>query len=233
MTASTSTSFDLGRDGIIRLAYQLVGSVAAGTDPDPNQIALASDLLNVTLKALENEGIYLSKLERTTTTLVTGQAQYTTASDTLDIDGGTPYVTDANGNDFPLTMIPRAQYMALVDKEMQSQPTMMYVEKASTVSFFLYPTPDSTNYVSVTYPRTKIMTDMDTGAVTTGLPSRYLKTVAFMLAADLAFHHGLLEKQAALERKSLAEKQLARGDDTERGNLRFVPDYGRKFGSRW
>lgn len=233
MTTSSTTAFDLTRDGIIRVAYQRIGIVAGGQDPDASQIAMATDFLSLILRDLENEGVILAKLERTTTTLVTGQAQYTTASDTLDIDGGNPYITDLNGKDLPLTIIQRAEYMRQNDKTIQAQPTMMYIEKTATsVSFFLYPTPDS-SWSSVTYPRLKQMTDMDSGDVTTGLWPKYLNYITLQLAADLCPHHGKIALQAGLERKASEAKERARGDDTEHGNVRFVPDYGYRGFSRW
>jgi hypothetical protein len=209
-----------------------VGVVQAGQDPDANQLALGSDLLNMALKALQNEGIMLSKLERTTTTLVAGQAQYATDASTLDIDGGTPYVTNSLGVDIPLVMISRAQYMELTLKSVQSQPTQMYVEKGTSVSFFLYPIPDG-NWVSVTYPRIKLLTDMDSGGVTTGLPSKYLDTVTLLVASRLAFHHGLLDKQRALKAEFEEAKARAINDDTERGNVKFVPSYGLRSFTRY
>lgn len=224
-----STNFNLSRTGIVRNAYQLCGVVPAGEDPDANQLSMGSDLLNLVLKALQDEGIILSTLERTTTTLVASQAQYTCASDTLDIDGQTPYVTNSSGIDLPLLMYSRGQYMELSNKTTTaSQPTIMYVEKAQTVSFFLYPVPDS-QWVSVTYPRITLLSDLSSASGTTGLPSRYLQTIVKLLAADLALHHGKLQIQGVLREEAEIAKNRVVNDDTERGNLRFSVDYG----SRW
>lgn len=223
-----STSFDLSRTGILRLAYQFVGIVPAGQDPDTNQLQMGSDVLNVVIKSWENKGIYLTHVERTTTALVAGQAQYTMAANTLDIDDRTPYVSDGNGVDQPITMIPRQQYMAITDKTTQSQPTLMYVEKATTVSFFLYPVPDGT-WPTITYPRVLLLSDMDSASSTTGLPSKYLRALALDVATLLAFHTGFLDRQAALEERARAAISEATNDDTERGNIRMRPSYGRRF----
>lgn len=232
MTISTNSSFDLSRDEIIRVAYQYVGVVAAGEDPDAAQIAMGSDVLNIVLKALQNDGIILSKLERTTTTLIAGTAEYATASDTLDIDKDAIYVSNGTGTDIRLRQISRGMYMELTKKDSQGQPSQMYVEKLATVSFFLYPIPDA-NWTSITYPRYRLLSDMDAGDVTSGLPSKYLDTVTMMLAERLALHHGLREKHKDLQVMAERARQKAVNDDTERGDIEFVPRYGIRFGGRW
>lgn len=235
MTTSANASFDLSRDQIIRVAYQLVGVLEAGKRPDANQLEMASDLLNMGLKALQNDGIILRTLEQATTTLVAGTAQYTLASDTLDVDDRSFYVTSGSGvnrTDLRLSQISRGQYMELSLKAIQGQPTQFYVEKTDTVSFYLYPTPDA-NWTSVTYPRVRLLRDMDTGSVTADLPSKYLNYVTYMLAASLALHHGLLPRQQLLAAQAQAEKVRALNDDTERGPVSFRPDYGLRFGRRW
>lgn len=234
MAVSPNASFDMSRDSIIRVAFQLVGVVAAGTQPDANQIAMASDLLNMGLKSLQNDGIILRTIDRTTTTLVGGTAQYTCASDTLDIDDRSVYVTTGTTGttqetDLALRPISRGMYMELSLKAVQGQPTQIYVEKGAAVSFFLYPTPDA-NWTSVTYPRVRLLRDMDTGSVTPDLPSKYLKYVTYMLAADLALHHGLMPKYQALAVTAADEKNRATNDDTERGPIRFVVGGGRRWG---
>lgn len=237
MTTSANAAFDLSRDQIIRTAYQLCGIVSAGTDPDANQIAMASDFLNMGLKSLQNDGIILRTVDRTTTTLVAGTAQYTCANDTLDIDDRSVYVSTGTAGtttntDLVLRPISRGQYMEMSLKAVQGQPTMIYVEKGATVSFFLYPTP-SADWVSLTYPRIRLLRDMDTGTVTADLPSKYLKYVAYMLAADLALHHGLLPRYQMLSTTAAGEKERAVQDDTERGPVRFVVTGGRRFARRW
>lgn len=227
MAASTSTSFDLSRTGIVRLAYQTLQVVPAGEDPDANQLAMGSDFLNVLVKELENEGIYLSHVEQTTIPLVAGQAEYTPASDTLDIDQRTPYVTGQD-TDVPLRLISRGDYMAIPIKTTESQPTMIYVQKASTLTFFLYPVPDS-NWTSITVPRIVMMSDMDSAAVTSGLPSKYLATLYLGLAVKLAPAHGQLSKLQLLTTQYENAKFKALNADTETAPTKFIPDYGNRW----
>lgn len=227
MAASSSTSFDLNRTGIVRLAYQTLQVVPAGEDPSAEQLQMGSDFLNVLVKELENEGIYLSKLEMTTISLTAGTSQYTPASNTLDIDQHTPFVT-GQGVDVPLRMISRGDYMAIPLKTTQGQPTMIYVQKASTLTFFLYPVPDS-NWTSVTVPRIVMLSDMDSASVTSGLPSKYLATLYLGLAVKLAPAHGQLAKVQFLDTQYQNAKSKALNADTEKGNARFIPDYGNRW----
>lgn len=231
MAVSSSTSFDLSRTGIIRTAYQLCGVVPAGEDPDTNQLSMASDFLNMELKALQARGIILRTVTETSVSLVAGQAEYTVADDTLDIDSRTPYVSDGNGNDYPLRVISRGMYDKLTDKGTESQPTMMYIERGTTISFHLYPVPDG-NWPTITIQRVELLADMDSATANTGLQAKYLRAIVFWLAADLAFHHGLLEKQRILKAEYEQAVSEATNDDNERGPIRFAPSYGYRFPRR-
>lgn len=218
-------NFNLTASGIIRTSYQLAGIIPAGSDPDSNQTAMGRDFLNTVLADMQNYGIMLRKLERTTATLSSGVSQYTTASDTLDIDGDQPYVSDGNGTDIPVIMIRRGEYMALTQKSITGQPTMMYVEKADPVSFFLYPTPDST-WVSLVYPRVILLNNLTTGAAETGLQAKYLKSMQYGLAELLSYAHGMVDKAGKFHKVYIETFGQASNDDTERGTLRFIPRYG-------
>lgn len=227
MVASIDTSFDLDRTGILRNAYQKLGVVPAGQDPSSDFLAMGSDSLNVVLKHWENKGVFLSRVERTTQTLTAGTALYTTDSDTLDIQQRTPFITDNSGINTPLDLITRGRYMEITDPTVQGPPTLMMVEKTDRVRFTLYPVPDST-IASITYPRIKLLTDVDSADNTTGLPSKYLRALILEAAIELAPHFG----SATAGVLPLMQQQLsqavseAMNDDTERGNIRLRPRYG-------
>ena len=225
MTASTDTSFDLDRTAILRNAFQKLGVVPAGRDPDSDQLAMGSDLLNVILKSWENKGVFLARVERTTQTLVAGTAQYTTDIDTLDIHQRTPYVTDNFGTDTRVDLITRGRYMEITSKTDSGLPTLMMVEKTDRVRFTLYPVPDST-VASITYPRIKLLSDMDSGANTTGLPSKYLKALIIETALELCPHHDMTAKMGMFRSELNIAIEEATNDDTERGNVRLRPVYG-------
>jgi hypothetical protein len=227
MAASADTSWDLDRTGILRNAFQDLGVVPAGQDPPNDLLAMGSDKLNAVLKSWENKGVFLARVERTTTTLVAGTAEYTTAIDTLDIHQRTPYVTDNSGVDTRVDLITRGRYMEITDKATQGPPTLMMVTKTDRVRFTLYPVPDST-VASITYPRTLLLSDMDSAANTTGLPSKYLRALIAETAIECAPHFGAATASVLplLTAKLAQAVSEAMNDDTERGNIRMRPAYG-------
>lgn len=226
-----STSFDLSRDQVIRNAYQLCGLLPAGSEPSANQTAMATDFLNLVLKDMQNHGIMLRKVTRTTVPLVYGQAQYNLSSNVLDVDQGTPYVTTNDGIDLQLIVISRGMYMALTNKATISQPTQIYIERGNPVSFFLYPTPGA-YWTSVTLPEVVLLDDMSSGSVTTGLQAKYLKAIVFGLAEMIAWAHPpLLQRATAFGANYRSLLDITVNDDDEKGNLRFLPDFGN--GSGW
>ena len=232
MPTSGNYTFDLSTSAIIRVAYQRIGIVSAGQDPDSNQYAMARDMLQVGLTALQTKGIQLRSVLRTTDTLVAGTKQYTAASNVIDIDERTPYVSNASGINLPLIKVSRGQYMALSNPDSQGPPSQIYVEKGETLSYFLYPTPDS-QYTTITYPAIILQPDMTSGADTTGLASRYLDAVTLKLAVMLCDHHGLSERKAQLKADLDQATEEVINDDTERGPIQFRVEPNLKFGRRW
>lgn len=229
MATSTDTSFDLDRAGILRNAFQKLGVVPAGQDPSSDLLAMGSDVLNTILKSWENRGVFLARVERTTTTLVAGTAQYTTDIDTLDIHQRTPYVTDLSGVDTRVDIITRGRYMEITSKADSGLPTLMMVEKTDRVRFTLYPVPDST-VASITYPRIKLLSDLDSGSDNTGLPSKYLKALIIETALELCPHFDMTGKMGMFRGELNIAIEEAANDDTERGNVRLRPSYGITFG---
>lgn len=237
MTISSSYNFTATAQGIIRMGLQLVGVLQAGTEPDAGQMVMGMDFLNIGVKALQNEGIELEVVERTTTILTAGTASYTLAADTIDVDPRGAYVTNASGVDLTMLPMSRAEYMALSQKTTQGQPTQFYVEKgtsANTVTVYLYLVPDST-WNTFTVARIRLLRDATTLDDTLDFPSRYMKTLSYMVGADFALHYGLAEKHEQLRRVyegkdgDGGEKAKAINNDQEHGPVSFRPSYGIRF----
>ncbi len=230
MTISANSSWDLGGDGICTLAYQLV--LGAEVQVSANQLSMGRTLLNMTCKALQNEGVELRTRERYTQTLTAGTAEYSTPSDTLDVLSPGAFVSSSDGVDLPLETRSMADYMALTVKTTQSQPTQMYVERGTVdgdVTITLYPVPDS-NWASITYPRVRLLRDFDAGDVTGDFPTKYIKALTYGVATDIAESAGLAEKVKRMRQAFELEKSRAILDDGEKGPSRFVVDLDR-YGS--
>jgi hypothetical protein len=232
MATSGNYSFDLSTGGIIRVAYQRIGILAAGLDPDSNQYAMGRDMLQVALLALQNKGIQLRSVLQTTETLTAGTAEYTAPANGIDIDEHTVYVSNASGIDLPLIKVSRGQYMALSNKASSAPPSQIYVEKGATLKYFLYPTPDS-QYTTITFPLILLQPDMTSAANTTGLPTNYLETVILKLGVALCDHHGLSERKKQLKEDLGESSSEAVNNDTERGPIQFRVEPGLRFGRRW
>lgn len=232
MSTSGNYTFDLSTAGLIRVSFQRIGIVSAGQEPDSNQFAMGRDFLQMVLLDMQTDGIQLCRVQLTTSSLTPGTTQYTCAANVIDIDERTPFVSNSSNIDLPLVKISRGQYMALSNKTSSAPPSMIYVEKGATVTYFLYPTPDST-YTTITLPLILLQPDMTSAANTTGLPTRYLKTVSDKLCVMLCDHFGLNERKASLKIDATESTDKVNNDDTERGPVRFVPEIGIKFGSRW
>jgi hypothetical protein len=123
--------------------------------------------------------------------------------------------------------------MEITDKTVQGPPTLMMVTKTDRVRFTLYPVPDST-VASITYPRTLLLSDMDSAANTTGLPSKFLKALILETAIELSPHFGSATTaiMPTLQAAFAVAVSEAMNDDTERGNFRMRPAYGLRFGRR-
>ena len=222
-----STSFDLNRTGILRNAYQMAGIVGAGKDPDSDQLAQGGDVLNTQIKALQSQGIILTTVQQTTISLVAGQASYTLSASYLDVDTQKPFVT-GNGINVPLEWWNRGMYMALTVPTTQGQPTSIYIQEGNPLVAYLYPVPDA-NWTTMTLPTIALLPDLNSGADGTTLKAKYLRTLILGCAMDLALSAGLIPRFAALERQYEKAKGIATNDDTERGSIRFIPDWGNSF----
>lgn len=231
MTISANSSFDLNADAIVTLAYQLV--LGFEVNVTANMLSVGRNFLNVGCKALQNEGVELRTRTRYTQTLTAGTATYSAPSDTIDVLSPGAFVSSSNGVDLPIETRSMADYMAIVNKTFQGQPTQVYIERgtvAGTVTLTLYPVPDA-NWTSMTYPQVRLLRDFDTGAVTGDFPTRYIKALTYMTATDIAEASGLPEKASRMRAAFEQEKDRSLLADGEHGPVRFVYD-GPKIG-RW
>lgn len=232
MTISSNYSFTASAQSILRMGLQMVGVLSAGQEPDAAQMTMGMDFLNIGIKGLQVEGIELEAMERFTTPLIAAQASYLLPADTQDIDPRGAYVSNTAGVDLPMLPISAAQYMALSLKTTQSQPTEFYVERgtsAQDITVYLYPVPDG-NWSTMTLRRYRLLRDATALSDNLDFPSIYMKTLAYMVAADFALHYGIPGKADQMRQLYETEKTRVIDNDQERGPVRFMPSYGIRFG---
>jgi hypothetical protein len=222
LTTSANSSFDLQAQQVIKTALQLCQVLNAGLEPDPDQNAMGMTLLDLGLKALQNDGIFLRTVERTTVPFIaiSPQGVITTEPDTLDVES--LYYSDSQHNDVPILLIPRRRYMELSNKDTVGPPSQAYIEKTDgVVTINLHPV-GNVAVISVTYAKVRRFRDVDTAGVTLDIPSKWLRCVTYMLAADFALHYGRIDRADSLRQTYENERDRAMNDETERGESRFV-----------
>lgn len=228
MTISANATFDPQAQAVIATALRLCQVLNAGLEPDADQLAMGMTLLDLGLKALQSDGIFLRTVERITVQAadISDAGVITTDSDTMDVES--LYYSDTSNNDVPILLIPRRKYMELSNKDTIGPPSQAYVEKANgTVTVLLHPISDA-SVVSITYAKVRRFRDVDTAAVTLDIPSRWQRAVTYMLAADFALHYGRMDRADSLRATYDMERNRAMDDETERGESRFV--IGERYG---
>jgi len=222
LTISANSSFDPQAQSVIATALRLCQVLNAAIRPDADQLALGMTLLDLGLKALQNDGIFLRTVDRTTVqaSAISAAGVVATDSDTLDVEN--LYYTDTAGNDVPISFIPRKRYMELSNKATVGPPSQAYIDKSEgAVTINLNPIGDST-VVSLTYAKVRRFRDVDTAGVTLDIPSKWQRAVTYMLAADFALHYGRIDRADSLRATYEGERMRAMNDETERGDVRFV-----------
>lgn len=227
MTVSTSALIDYQRDQLIQLAFQLAGQLGAGKSPTAEDTAMAANFLRLELSSLQAEGIQLQTIERTTLTLVSGTASYTLPSDTVDVKLGpndqAGTIVNSSGTEVLVTIMSRAEYMDLPDKTatVTGRPTRVYIEKQASVTAVFWPVPD-TESVTFRYSRVRLLKDADSGAVTIDLARKWHKYLTYAVAAAVARAKSMqLDSVMALLNEAERLKAICKGDDNQRGKIRF------------
>lgn len=219
MTTSLNSSFDPQATVVIKTALQLCQVLNAALEPDPDQLAMGMTLLDLLLKALQNDGVLQRQLVSTTVQASSIVAGVITAdADTVDIEG--VFYADTAGNNVPVAIVTRRAFTGGVS--VAGAPSMAFVDKSNgAVTINLYPTGDA-SVLSVSYLKVRRVRDVDTAGVTLDIPPLWHRCVVYGLAADFALHYGRVDRADMLRNIYEAEKSRALDNDTERGDSRFV-----------
>lgn len=217
MTTSATSNLEATRGTIIRRSFQLAGMLEASQATEGDDITMAADFLQMDLLSLVSDSTAPTWVTRTTLALVASTAAYT-LPDCLDvvIDGNNAagMHVPSSGAETVVQAMTRADYQAISNKTTTGVPSMVFVERLTTVTATFWPVPAATatfRYSSLRWPR-----DSDTDARTLDLSKRWMKAITYSLAHQLA-----LAKSAPLDRvqylEGLAEryKMRARESDVE------------------
>lgn len=234
MTVSANSLPEISRDQLIQNAYWMSGYMDSGQQASPSDIGMAMQLLRLVLDGLQAEGTVLRTIERTTLTFVSGTSEYALAADTIDVEvannGVAGMIVPSTGaGQSPVMAIRADEWMQISNKTVDaSRPTMVYIEKLATVSAIFYP-PPGTESASFLYRRVRLLRDVDTGAVTPDLPSRWNLALTMGLSALIARAKSLPETRVEkLNQDFEVAKLRVRREDVERGPIRLKLGYNSK-----
>lgn len=224
MTVAATSTFELSRDALIRRSFQIAGLLEASQRPSADDYSLASDLLVMVLHSLQSEGITITQTSRTTQALVASTAEYALAAEVLDVfvDGnniaGTVY--PSTGVETPVRAISRSEYNQIPTKTTSGTPSLVLIERLSTVSLLFWPAPSATmtfRYLKERFPR-----DLDEGTQTLDISRRWLLPLTYMLAHQVAFAKSLpLDRRRELKGEAEELKRAAKNSDVEKGAMQL------------
>jgi hypothetical protein len=215
MATSGSQDFKLDVAELIEEAYELIG-LEMRTGYDARK---ARRSLNIMFQDWTNRGINLWKVVQVSQTMTSGTANY--AMNAYDIDV-LEAVVRRSGIDYSLDRVTREDYLNLPNKAQTGRPTQLYVERTATPSFYVWPTPENSTDVVITY-RVQRIQDADTLTNDVDVPSRFIPAMVSGLAYYMALKNAPDRAQGM---KMIYEEDFARAanEDTERGSLRIRPD---------
>ena len=223
MATSGTTSFNLNIDEIIDEGYERCGlTTNAGYD-----LRSARRSLDLLFAEWGNRGIHLWKVELNENALVSGQAEYSVASDVSDVleafvSSTAAASNDANTQDVSLTKIDRSAYAALPNKLATGQPSQYYVERLTTPKIYLYQAPDLNTYTTLKYYVIKRIEDAGAYTNDADVVFRFLPCMVAGLAYYLAMKNA---PQLVQQNKLIYEDQLKRAldEDGQRASTYITP----------
>lgn len=226
MATSSTSTFDLPRDRMIRRALQLAQVLEASQQPSADDIDLGADLLQIELLELQADGANVIQTTRTTLDLVDGTAEYTLPSDTFDvqIDGnnfaGT--IVASTGTETPLRAISRLDYLSIPDKDVEATPTLVFVERlVDQVKVCFWPVPDDST-LDYRYAQIRLARDSSPGTVTMDASRRWQKALTFALAYQLSITKSADPRtRDELKREAAEARARAMNSDVGKGHIQF------------
>ena len=215
MATSGTTTFDLSIDEIIDEAFN-----RNGIRPNSgNDLKRARRNLNILFSEWGNRGIHMWKVALNEVALVSGQANYSVASNVSDVLEAYISTTGSSGNnsttqDVSISKIDRSAYAALPNKLNTGQPSMYYVDRLTTPVIYLYQAPDAITYTYLKYYSINRIQDVGAYTNTTDTVFRFIPAMISGLAYYLSFQY---DPNRIPLLKQIYEDELLRALDQDGG----------------
>ena len=217
MATSGSTDFELDVADYIEEAFERCG-IESRTGYD---LKTAKRSLNLLLADWANRGLNRWTIAQTTTSISSGTASYSLGADTIDVLSVVLRTgSGTTQNDQILSRISRDAFLNIPSKNTQAKPSQFYVDRQTTPTIKLWPTPDAS--YSIVYDRLTRMDDADAFTNTMEVPFRFYPC----LSAGLAYYIALKKSPDRVPLlKSVYEEEFERAanEDRDRASLKLTP----------
>jgi len=218
MATSGTKTFALDTGEVIEEAYELAG-LEARTGYDA---ATARRSLNVMFADWSNRGINIWTIAQVSLTLTEGTASYTLNSYDIDIlEAVIRRTVNGTQTDYQMSRVGRMEYLNIPNKTTEARPTEFFVDRQATPVLKLWPTPENSTDVFVSY-RIQRIDDVTASAQDQEIPSRFIPPMVSGLAYYMALKKNPERVPMLLQ---IYEQDLKRAQDEDRGraSLHLVP----------
>jgi len=182
MATSGTKTFALDTGEVIEEAYELAG-LEARTGYDA---ATARRSLNVMFADWSNRGINIWTIAQVSLTLTEGTASYTLNSYDIDIlEAVIRRTVNGTQTDYQMSRVGRMEYLNIPNKTTEARPTEFFVDRQATPVLKLWPTPENSTDVFVSY-RIQRIDDVTASAQDQQIPSRFIPPMVSGLAYYMA-----------------------------------------------
>lgn len=221
MTTSGVATFNLEFDDLINEAYERCGlETREGFDMRTARVSL-----NLLFAEWANRGLNLWTIEQRSVTMVSGQAEYTLPSDTVNVLSAV--IRTGSGQtqqDITIDRISQNEYLHLPDKNTMSRPSQFYVQRTISPKLFVYPAPDSSEPYIFRYYGVRRIEDTGGFTNTADIVFRFLPCLVAGLAYYLAMKKSP-DRIAILKQIYDEEFTRAAQEDRDIASVYLTPDF--------
>ena len=224
MATSSTTSWELTRDEIIKAALRKCQVLSKGQVPSTEDYSDAAQALNALIQTLATDGMQLWKRATTSISLVAAQRDYTVAN----LWKVTQVLVKTSSGDFVHELQNKSLYdLNLIPSSSGLPVHYAYMPQIENGVVRIWPTPDattaSTKILEVVSQRETSTFNADTD--TPDFPAYWTEVLIYGLAHRLAPEYGLgLPDRQDLLTTYTALKKEAEGYGDDDGSLYFAPD---------
>ena len=218
MATSGTKTFALDTGEVIEEAYELAG-LEARTGYDA---ATARRSLNIMFADWSNRGINIWTIAEVSLTLTEGTASYTLNSYDIDVlEAVIRRTVNSTQTDYQMSRIGRMEYLNIPNKTTEARPTEFFVDRQATPVLKLWPTPENSTDIFVSY-RIQRIDDVSASAQDQEVPSRFIPPMVSGLAYYLSLKKSP-ERAPMLLQIYEQDLRRAQDEDSGRASLHLVP----------